>query len=332
MFAIRITIVVLMTIFSLFSLEADEAKKIDEAKKESDDSKEASDDHKKNEETSENKKNEDTSSGNQEAEKPLKIGNLAFSVSQQPTPLISFGQHILNKKQAQFVVLANELKGKDNYSINLVPSLIYGLTDNLSITLFGPLAVRYRQNEHRSTGPQDAIIQFEYAFYTKAYRTFYDQATIVANVSIPTGSVRKNPPTGFGANSFFIGGTYSRMEINWFYFASSGGIMTTTSHRTKIGNQFLYQLGFGRRIMNNKEWLIDWMIEFTGIYSWKDRLIGEQNPDSGGNIILMTPSLFIASIESLTVQIGLGVPLVQHLNGHQNKTDYILNLNLNWTF
>ncbi|WP_158021732.1 hypothetical protein [Candidatus Protochlamydia naegleriophila] len=309
MFVTRFFIAILITIFSL-SLEADEDKKA----------------------LDNNKSDSSNLSGNQEAEQTIKAGNLSFPVSQQPTPLISFGQNVLNKKQAQLVVLTNEFKGKDNYFINIAPSLIYGLTDNLSVTLFGPLAVRYRQDEHRSSGPQDAIVQLEYAFYTKAYRTFYDQATIVANVSIPTGSVKKNPPTGFGANSFFIGGTYSRMKVDWFYFTSSGGILTTSSHRTKIGDQFLYQLGFGRRIMNSKEWLVAWMIEFNGIYSWKDRIIGEQNPDSGGNVILMTPSLFISSVESLVVQIGLGIPLVQKLNGRQNKTDYILNLNVSWTF
>jgi hypothetical protein len=273
-----------------------------------------------------------TLTGNEEAEQTVKIGNLAFPVSQQPTPLISFGQNVLDKKQKQALLLTNKFKGKDQYFINIVPSIIYGFTDSLSLDITAPFAVRYRQDCAHSSGPQDLIVQLEYAFYTKAYPTFYDQATVVANVTIPTGSTRKTPSTGFGSNSFFIGGTYSRMEIDWFYFASSGALLTTSSHRTRIGDQFLYQFGLGRRICNTKEWLFDWMVEITGAYSAKDKIRGVTDRNSGGNVIFLTPSLFISSSESLVIQFGMGFPIVQHLFGDQTKTDYLAALNLGWTF
>lgn len=289
-------------------------------------------DEKKEEKKNADNQNSSSQEGSEEAEKTIKVGNLAFPVSQQPTPLISFGQNVLDKKQAQAYVLANQFKGENQYFINLVPTLIYGFTDNFSIFLSAPFAVRYRQKDRHSSGPGDAIIQLEYAFYTKAYRTYYDQATIVTNIIIPTGSNKKNPNTGIGSNSFFIGGTYSRMGINWFYFTSHGGILTTSSHRTKFGNQFLYQFGTGRRIANSKEWLFAWMLELDGIYSWRDKIQGVIDPNSGGNVIYLTPSLWISSIESLIIQVGCGFPIYQHLFGHQIRNDYLLELNLGWTF
>lgn len=273
-----------------------------------------------------------TQKGAEEAEKTVKVGNLAFPPSQQPSPLVSFGQNIINRKQAQAQLVVNEFRGENQYFVNINPAIIYAFTDSLSLFLVAPFAARYRQNNHHSSGPEDSIIQLEYAFYTKAYRTFYDQATIVANVTIPTGSAKKNPPTGIGANSFFIGGTYSRMEINWFYFVSAGGVMTTSSHRTQYGDQVLYQFGFGRRITNTKEWLFDWMVEFDGTYSWKDRINGKINPNSGGNVIYITPSLWISSNESLFLQFGMGFPVEQRLFGHQEKIDYALFFNSGWLF
>lgn len=318
--ALRLLIIFSFFAFS-FSLFAQEP--VSEEKKENEKSTE-----KENKAKSEDKK----STVEAETEKTLKIGNLAFPTSQQPTPLVSFGQHNIEKKQAQALLLAFDLRGKDKYWIDLQPNLIYAFTDQLALFLVAPIAVRKREDGHHSSGPEDAVIQLEYAYYTKAYRTYYDQATFVAGLTIPTGSNKKRVPTGTGSNSFFVGGTFSRMGIDWFYFASPGGVINASSHRNKAGNQFLYQCGVGRRITSTKEWLFDWMIEFDGIYSWKDKNDGMTDPDSGGNVIYDTPSLFLSTKENFLVQFGIGFPVHQHLFGHQNKDKYMLLLNTGWTF
>lgn len=273
-----------------------------------------------------------TQKGAEEAEQTLKIGNLAFPPSQQPSPLISFGQNIINRKEMQAQIVAFQLKGFDQYFINVNPAIIYAFTDSLSLFLVAPFAVRYKQDGHHSSGPNDMIIQAEYAYYTKAHRTYYDQATLVANVSIPTGSTKKNPTTGLGSNSYFIGATFSRMEINWFYFVSTGRDFIGSSHRTKFGDQYLYQFGIGRRIYNTSEWLFDWMLEFDGTYFWKDRINGKINPNSGGNVIYLTPSIWISSKDSLFFQCGIGIPIKQHLYGDQTENDYLLIMNTGWLF
>lgn len=306
--------------------------KTEKNKEEKEQKKEEKSEEKKEEKKETQSQDNTSQKGSEEAEKTVKIGNLAFPVSQQPTPLISFGQNMLEKKQAQALVMANQFKGEKQYFVNVVPSLLYAFTDDFSVFLSVPIAVRYRQKNQHASGPADAIIQLEYAFYTKAYRTYYDQATVIASVILPTGSAKKNPNTGLGSNSFFIGGTYSRMEIDWFYFVSTGGIITTSSHRTRFGDQFLYQFGIGRRIFNTKEWLFDWMIELNGVYSWKNKIQGTVDPNSGGNVIFVTPSLWISSMESLIFQLGFGFPIHQHLFGHQMKEDYLVEMNVGWTF
>lgn len=265
------------------------------------------------------------------AEETVKIGNLSFPPSQQPGPLISFGQNLLDKGQAQAVLAPIEFKGHDQYFIALFTNVLYAFTNEFTLFISAPTAIRYRQDDHHSSGIGDLIIQLEYAFYTKAYHTHYDQATLVANVTIPTGSAKKNPSTGDGCNSFFLGGTYSRMEIDWFYFASSGGIMHASSHGREPGDQFLYQCGFGRRIFNTKEWLFDWMVELNGFYTWRDRIRGVINRDSGGNVIYLTPSLSLSS-EHVSYQVGIGFPVQQTLFGHQTKNNCLVAFNATWTF
>lgn len=267
-----------------------------------------------------------------EPSKLLKVGNLAFPVAQQPTPLVSFGQNLIAQGQVEWQGIISDLQQKNGYFIDSSNSIIYAFKDNLSIYISQPIAIRFRQDHHHSFGTEDTLIQFEYAPYTKEYYTYYNQISIVANVTIPSGSLKKNPPTGTGTNSFFIGGVFSNMGINWFYFTSYGGIFNTTSHRTTYGNQFLYQYGVGRRIFSNSNWLFDWMLEMDGQYICRNKINGSIDPNSGGNIIYVTPSLFLSSKQDLVIQLGIGFPIAQQLFGHQPRRKYVLQTKISWNF
>jgi hypothetical protein len=158
-----------------------------------------------------------------------------------------------------------------------------------------------------------------------------DQATIIVNVTAPTGSLKKDPPTGFGSPSLFLAATYLHMRVDWFAFAGEGAILTTSNHGTKIGDQFLYQFGFGRNIPSPCGWIYAWMIEFDGQYSKRNRFRGRIDPNSGGNFIFVTPSLWMSS-ETILLQFGVSFPINQNLFGRQRKFDYALNFNFGWAF
>lgn len=275
---------------------------------------------------------EDVKKEEKDSDKPLKIGNFALPTSQQPGPLLSFGQNIIEAEQLQLFMLGLDFaKCHHDYTTILVPSIVYAIRDDLSIFINVPISPISKQDGHYSSGIQDAFIQLEYAFFTKEHRTYIDQATVVANVTFPSGSIKKNPPTGIGAPSFFFGGTIARTAIDWYYFTSHGVLWTTSHDKTKFGNQFLYQFGIGRNIANISDWLFLWMVELDGVYSWKDEIHGEFDPNSGGNQIFLTPSLWISS-EHLILQLGVGYAIQQNLFGDQDKNTYLLAFNLGWTF
>ncbi len=282
--------------------------------------------------TAEKQKNDKAETATPATSKLAKVGNLAFPVSQQPTPLISFGQNLLAAEQAEFKIEAKKIQWKNGYLIEWANSLTYGFSDICSLFIHYPTIVRQREGAHHTSGVEDVIIQGEYAPYTKEYVTRYDQLTIVGNVTIPTGKVNRQIPTGVGANSFFIGFTYSRMSINWFDFTSYGVILNGSSHCTRYGNQFLYQYGIGRRIWNSKDWLFDWMIEINGQYAQRDRIKGAIDCNSGGNIIYLVPSLFLSYKKHFVAQVGAGGVVFQQLNGKQNRYSYVLDLQISWSF
>lgn len=264
-------------------------------------------------------------------EEPPEIGNFAFPASQQPGALFGFGGNIIDKDQVQFYFFADELVGGRVMTIDLIPSMVYGITDDFSIFLNTPFTPYLKYNDHHSSGLEDFFIQLEYAFYNEKTSDYTDQATVLGNVTFPTGSARKQPPTGFGSNSYFVGTTFCRTYVNWVLFTAHGAILPTQNHGSKLGNQFLYQFGCARNFASPPGWIYAGLLEVDGQYNCKNRLRDRhKDPNSGGNTIYVTPSLWMSTKE-LLIQFGVSFPVTQHLFGHQNKYDYVLNFNIAWS-
>lgn len=269
---------------------------------------------------------------NSDKDSPPVIGNFALPYSQQPGSFISFGQNTLEKGKTRVFIFADDFAGNQEHYIDAIPGLVYGLTDNLSIFLSIPVAASYQQESNHSSGIRDIPIQLEYTVYSKETKRYSDTSTIVFNTAFPTGSSKKNPPTGFGAQSYFLGATYSRLYPDWLAFVSPGALATTSRHGTKFGNNYLYQLGIGKNISYKAtKYIFSWLVEFNGTYYQKNRIDGELDPNSGGNVIYIMPSIWF-STQRLIFQAGIGWAAAQHWNGKQPNSTYLLAFDLGWTF
>lgn len=266
------------------------------------------------------------------AQEPPKKGNFAVSSSQQPGAFISIGDNVIDKNQIQLFVFTDGYKGFGKEFVDIIPAVLYGVAENFSLFINVPLAQSYRQDLTHSSGLEDIFIQPNYAFYNNSTNEYVDQATVLVNFNFPTGSKEKQPPTGFGAASYFAGLTYNRTYVDWYIFTSGGALLTTNDNSTKYGNQYLYQLGLGKNITYvPSKWIFNWLAEVDGTYYEKDKINGVQNPNSGGNVIYVTPSLWV-STEKIILQAGVGWPVLQDLFGIQNKEKYVIATNLAITF
>lgn len=263
---------------------------------------------------------------------PPKVGNYVLPSSQQPGPLIGFGQNILDEDQTKTFLFSDALFGHKKHAINTIPYGVYGVTDDFCALLAVPIAANYKQNKRHSSGLSDMFLQLEYAFYNQDTSQFSDRATFVSAVVFPTGSATKQPATGNDSSSFFLGSTFNRTYVNWFAFTSPGVILSTSHNGQKVGNEYLYQAGIGRNFYTiDSEWIFAWLVEANGFYTEKARMKGRTDPNSGGNLIVVTPSLWISS-KRVTLQFGVGLPVIQHLFGDQTKDKYLLASNISWLF
>jgi len=268
----------------------------------------------------------------EETVKQLKIGNLALATSQRPGPLIGFGQNIVDKGDFQAFVFSNYLWSNKKTFIEIAPSILYGIKDNLSIFIESAYAAKFKINNNCSKGMEDLLVQLEYAFYDKDTITKTDQITLVTSITLPTGSVFKNPPTGFGAPGFFLGFTASRMATDWYYFTSAAVALTMSHNNIKSGNQFLYQFGLSKNISyKSDKWIFNWMIELDGTYMQRNKIAGKIDPNSGGNTVFLGASLWF-STQRFILQAGISGVISQHLFGIQKRDKYLAAIDIGWKF
>lgn len=264
-------------------------------------------------------------------EKTVKMGNLSLPPSQQPGPLVGLGENVIDKGELQVFIGGDQYRRKKGYFDDVSLSARYGISDTLAALINVPVAVRYKDRDQRSAGLQDVSLGFEYAFYNAQQRYSADQATIIATFLFPTGSMRKSPQTGYGSPSFFIGATYNHTAVDWFYFGALGSVLTTFHGNSKSADVFLYECGFGRNIGSPPGWIIALMMEINGVYASRNFFKGHRDHDSGGNVIFVTPSLYI-STETLVFQLGAGGVLTQNLYGNQSRFTHQIIFSLGWSF
>ncbi len=268
-----------------------------------------------------------SSSGAHTDQTPVKEGNFALSSSQQPGPLFGFGQNIVDKKNLQAYVYADYIRLKGQNNSNILPGLLYGIRDNLSLFFNIPMTIT--SDKTRRSTSSGLSLQLEYAYFSRTTDHSALQATILAALSGPNGSMIKQAITNRESSTFFLGATINCMSIDWYLYGSLGNLFAIKTNRTKQGDNFLYQLGIGRNIHHSQKHTYLFLVEFLGSTFKRDKTNGIRDSNSGGNLIFIAPSFWFSS-ERFLLQIGFSAPILQKLNGNQNPFRYQLAIDLGW--
>ena len=265
---------------------------------------------------------------------PPSNGNFALRGSQQPGPLLSFGQTIIGRNQLQLYLDTFSPYHVGGAFDSLNGSLTYGITDSTSLYINYPIKSNSETRVFRSSSLSDVTLQLEHAFYTVGNTKYQDQATIVGSITLPiqNDTTSRSPRAqGFGSPTYFLGTTYNRTYLDWLGFVSPGVLFTTTSEHIRLGSQYLYQAGLEHTIIAiSKQSILFGLLELDGQYTEKDLVRKYYLPNTGGNFVAMTPSLGFSTQRSIA-QVGIGFPVVQNLNGNQTKIRYFIAANFSWT-
>ena len=263
-----------------------------------------------------------------------KLGNLSLSSSQTPGPLFSFGHIVFDKGDKLFFLYPTHLQGANVKETTVLPFAIFGLRDDLALLIALPISPNITENRLTSSGVGDMTFELEYEFYSKVKDAdVWQSLSFDVALSVPTGSDTKVPPVGLGSPSVLTGLTFDRIGIDWYFESSQGIIWSTKNEGFKYGNEYLYQFGLGKNIAyKSNKWIFSALIELLGTVTGHNQLNGIPDPNTGGNIIYLAPSLWF-STQRLIVQAGLAGVILQDLNGVQDVRDrFIVTVGAGWKF
>lgn len=283
------------------------------------------------------------------ADQPPSIGNFSLDSSQEPGLFFSFGQNIIDKNQLILSINPNYLYSPGQPVVDETPSLLYGISDTSSVLLTLPYSSNYNNGSQKLSGTGDFILDLEYAYYSNNTTQYSDQATIVFSPTFPTSNLdeiststtkvrkhntrvsRKNAPTNNDTASYFFGTTYSRTLVDWYGFIAPGFLVFNKKEGLQQGSQYFYNVGLGRNIKSvEKEYIFFGLVELNGQYTDKTRLNSRAQPNSGGNIIYATPSLWY-STPKFIIQLGISLPINQYWYGDQPNTSYYASTIISYT-
>lgn len=276
----------------------------------------------------------------EEKREQIKEGNFALKSSQQPGPLVSFGQNMLDKGDNQFFMLADSFSGKDKEFVVIIPTYLHGIRNDLSLYVQLPILAKYKENGICLNGFQDLLAQLEWAFYDNVQFLTTKQMSIVVNTTLPTGQNSSEAISRFGPKVYgsygsptvFMGCTADYFNTAWYTFVSGGAKLSATNNGFTAGKQYLYQFGLSRNVCAKADtYIFNITVEVNGTYREQNEIHGMKDQNSGGNQILLGPSVWF-STPHCSFQAGISGVVYQHLYGIQNKDVYFASVEVGYKF
>jgi len=255
--------------------------------------------------------------------KILCVSPNAVNLFELPGPLFSFGQFIVPKGWTYVTGIIYSLKGPYLEETSLwAPRFTHGLRDDLALTIYLPIALKFQEFNCKTSGFQDFAIRLEYQLFKKEIEEAKIRMTVLGTLYLPTGLPQTIPETGFGSPSYFMGTTMAYLSEHWYLFgAGFGHIMTKNANNSKFGNRVYYESGIGRNFYFIPKTLVALLFEVSGIFEQKDLICGAIDTNSGTNTIFCGPTVLIGN-QDWFVQGGVVFPVLQQLDGIQPKASF----------
>ncbi len=238
--------------------------------------------------------------------------------------------------------------------------LSYGLTDDLTLGVRLPYIRRANIREAEDTGGVTEVERQgnssgigDLTFFGK-YRAIRSEQSgydlsFLFGIKAPTGATRRTDLQGArfevehqpGSGSWdpLIGiaaGTVVgpvALDAGLLYtFASRGAQQTTPGDRLLYGVAASHRLGGetadhqDHELGGHSHW--DLVLELNGERQARQKTAGIEDPNSGGNLMYLSPGVRFISKDGWAATLAVGIPVIQNLNGTQHEARWRLILGL----
>ncbi len=231
----------------------------------------------------------------------------------------------------------------------------YGVTDDftlgLSLGWFNSINFRVAESEEESgeieklRGNPDGITDLWLSGKYRVYRGTQGHVSLLAGVKFPTGrddaklnngeKIEAVEQPGSGSYDFAIGIAYSRwltehctMDSNVQYIFRTEGARDFT-----IGDRFDANVAIGYPLTPIKKYPNCSVAgELNLRHLLKDEIDGDKEKNSGGTTLFFSPGIRAGITRRLSAGLSVPFPVLQHVNGKQQETDFKIVLGIGYTF
>jgi len=238
-------------------------------------------------------------------------------------PVFSLGPETIYKGGVGIEAEAEFDKADGKRGTEFDYEILYGVTENISVTLEIPHLIEGRERNKTSNGLKDIVLRGKYQLLKRDALGVQDKAALIYGLKFPTGSEDKVPQTGSGSWDHLFGLSVAHESTTLYGFLTGRYLLKTQSGAREKGDQVLIDVAVGFRpwLRPYKSWDLVILWENSYIFSAKTERDDMKIPDSGGHEILTGPTI-LWSIRNLMIKGGIQFPLWQDLHGNQQERDF----------
>jgi len=228
-------------------------------------------------------------------------------------PLFGLGPHTIGKYSW---ALESELEKKSDKLANQL-ELAYGITPDFAVTFALPYLFA---NEGRNGGFGNLMIRGKYRFYRRDTRGASTAFALHGGIRLTTTN-RAQLTSGI-SRKYFVGLSFGREARRHYAFADARFQFRSANSNVNPGNVLHLDAAYGIR-----PWKLEYkqpdlvlLIEFLGEFRQSSTLNGIKIPETGGSLYSLAPG-FLFSIRNIMFKGGIKFPVIDRLNGQQERTD-----------
>lgn len=247
-------------------------------------------------------------------------------------------------------------------SLNL--NLAYGVSDNFTLNFQIPYMERNNVRENHfhegeaeverlgdSKGIGDLTMLGQYRFFNRNESL----AALLLGVKFPTGPTHKINATGERFDTEFQPGSGSvdallgiAAKQIWGPSSLTGSLLYTLAtegaQNTDLGDRFDYSLAYAYRLkgqVNNTEspgigggsaTSVDLVMELNGTWRDQEKADGETVPNSGVNVVYLSPGLSVIGAQGWYASLSVGIPVIKNVRGAQDDPGNRISVSLGQSF
>lgn len=246
----------------------------------------------------------------------------AEGYSEGPGPLFSFGLAIQEKGKVLISEVCHFLKDNPFSQTHTLSDVLYGVTDKITVGFSVPLVFLHTKdtNNKKQHGLGDVLTRAEFVLYQDKAKDYTHRTTLTLGLRLPTTTI-KELQTIFtkGGTNYFIGLSRGHEVPGWFYYSDLGyNINMTGNNNFKHGNELIFDMGLGKKLIENDKIFLGLKLEMSGIFYGAHTINSIKDRSTGRFFLLLGPAIRF-SVGSLILQWGMQWPIAQHVKREENN-------------